>query len=208
MSNTNLILKSTSILSIALFVLEYFSIHKELYTPSTFLLFMLLAFVTTHFTTKVRSIFLSTFGLFLYEYIALKKTTCKPTVFLLFVSSSASDKWRWLGKMFGIISSFLAQLDINDIKQTLINIFDPVFGCITSPGYFLKGYSDYVMEYLSGVRIFILIGSVILVGLIYTLYVYYGKYQLLFSFAQQPHNIDNNVVSEEESKQTKKSKKN
>lgn len=87
----------------------------------------------------------------------------RPTSVLVPIANFLQTSFSTAGKLFGKLSSFLAQLDLQELGQSIFDLGMALAGIIGSPSYFFFGYLQYAASYVNR-SIMIYMGSVVLIA--------------------------------------------
>lgn len=82
-----------------------------------------------------------------YQYIArVNNWSFRPSVVLDFIATKAQEFWTYCGKLFGILSSYLHHLHLQEFFGAIEDLILPVWKTLTSVVYFAVGYMNYVVQ--------------------------------------------------------------
>lgn len=114
---------------------------------------------------KILNILKLLFGLLVsiltWEHVARTNgSALKPSVFFNFLATHLNTFFQRAGEYFAILSSYLTYIDLKDLKQTLVDVFKPLFDICVSPFYFIYGYMVMARSYVSDTYL-IYFGSVL-----------------------------------------------
>lgn len=116
-------------------------------------------------------------GIFVFEHIGRKyNVKYRPSVMLNYVADKSKQTWELLGNAFAYASSFLTLINIGELQQTFMDIYNPTVEILLSPVWFVDGYIKRASQYVNK-KSLVLAGSGLLVLLLnYLIIKYCGGY--------------------------------
>ena len=95
----------------------------------------------------------------------------KPSVLLEWAAALAVSFWNQIGRLVGIISSYLYYIKFGIIKDAVVELCTPLVKLLTSPLEAINGYVKYAMSFAADTEL-IYLGSVLLVMVLICLHVW------------------------------------
>ena len=96
------------------------------------------------------------------EHLArINNSNKKPSVLIRWIADKSISFWKWLGRKFAWVSSFLEYLKLSELGLTILDILKPTYEFLISPFYSIKEYYNNVMSYKH--PWIIICGSIVLV---------------------------------------------
>jgi len=88
------------------------------------------------------------FTILIYEHIGRRyDIIVRPSVGLEYVANKSIDFFKKIGILFAWVSSYLTEIDLYDMYQTLYDIVTPLIKLLFAPFYFCYGYLLEVATY-------------------------------------------------------------
>jgi hypothetical protein len=113
------------------------------------------------------------FSILVWEHVGRgHEMNFRPSIGLKIVAGWAQDFFTRFGKFFAWVSSFLTNIDLQEVWKTIYDIGRPIFDICTSVFYFAKGYVEYATEFVNKTWL-VYVGSIV-VGLFFV----FGWYKL------------------------------